>query len=121
MKKGKWVVKKVPATTNNTTTAIINFLLSKGHSASRVNVQGQWDEKKQLWRPSGSRKGFFDIAACIFGRFVVLDTKTGDDELSEDQLKFQAEVRAAGGIAEEMETYQHFLDWYEKEYSGIVH
>lgn len=110
-------IKKVPATTNNITKAIIAYLLNEGHSASRVNVQGQYDPNIPGWRPSGSRKGFFDIACCIkdsngVGRFVAIDIKKGNDKLSKDQLKFIKEVENAGGTAIEISTYGEFLEWY---------
>lgn len=117
--------KKIRATTNNITKAIIDEILHAGYSASRINVQGQFDEKlgagtwwepgkKGRWRGSGSRKGFYDIACCIEGRAVVIDTKnkkTGD-ELGADQITFRNEWIKAGGIAFEAESWQHFLDWW---------
>lgn len=106
------------ASTNNLTVAIINFLRHEGHSASRINVQGQYDEKLGQWRKSGSRKGFYDVCACVLkdgvGRFVVIDIKRGDDKLSGDQIAFKKEAEAAGGIAIEIGNYNHFLSWYRK-------
>lgn len=109
--------KKVPATTNNITMAIVNYLLSKGHSASRVNTQGQYDVSIGRWRPSGARKGFFDISACIkdsagVGLFIAIDIKKGSDKLSKEQLKFMKEVESSGGIAFEIGSYQEFIEWY---------
>ena len=114
---------KVPATTNNITKGIVNFLLERGHSASRVNVQGQWDEARQMWRKSGSRKGFYDIAAVIktkyrgphldpIGMSLFVDTKSNRDVLSEEQLKFRKEVQEAGGCCFESKNYNDFVEWY---------
>lgn len=111
--KGKWKTKIAPETTNNLTTAIINFLLSKGWSASRINVQGQWDERLQQWRKSGSRIGFFDIVACINGRFVAIDIKRPGDELSKEQEQFIEEVTAAKGLAFTIDSYENFLAWWK--------
>lgn len=110
-------IKRVPATTNNITKAIIAYLLNEGHSASRINVQGQYDPKIPGWRPSGSRKGFFDIAACIkdsngIGRFVAIDIKKGNDKLSKGQMAFIEEIENAGGLAFEIESYDEFINWY---------
>lgn len=114
----KTTTRKVPATTNNITKAIVNFLRSKRHSASRVNVQGQYDPTLGEWKPSGSRKGYFDISACIkdsegVGRFVAIDIKKGNDKLSKDQKEFIAEVKEAGGVAIEVSSYPDFLLWYD--------
>jgi len=123
-KKGHWVTVKVPGTTNNKQQAVINFLLSEGHSASRVNVQGQWDENlygegKGGWRPSGSRLGFFDVVACLktrwgFGLYLAWDQKTGTDELRPDQEEYMDEVRKAGGVAESGDGIEDFMLIYEK-------
>lgn len=117
-------IRKVPATTNNMTNAIINFLRSEGHSASRINTQGQYDEKIGRWRKSGSRNGYLDISACIkdsngVGRYVVLDIKKGSDKLRPDQISFIKEVRSAGGIALEIETMDQFYRWYRRYISTI--
>lgn len=133
--------KKVANTTNNNTKGVINFLLVHGHSASRVNTQGQFEpvtpkyrNYKQIspfiatlrglglttgfWRKSGSRRGYYDISACLkcksgIGIFHVIDIKTGDDELSADQIKFKKEVEASGGIATEVETINDYIEYYE--------
>lgn len=123
-------VVKVPATTNNITKAIVNFLLSEGHTASRINTGGTYDEAKQRYIPSGSRNGFSDISAGIRGiynitdfvgietwpfkycQYVAIEIKKGKDEMRDDQVIFLAEVEHAGGIYLEIKTYQQFLDWY---------
>lgn len=111
--------KKVFATTNNITKGIINYLLANGHSASRINTQGQWDENLGMWRKSGSRKGFFDIACCIkspvknIGIFLVIDVKKGNDTLSPDQIDFMNEIRSSGGIAFSIDSIDEFYERFD--------
>lgn len=131
-----WKLKTVPATTNNLTKAIINDLLSRGHSASRINTQGQFEPANAAdftpgiramitalrkiglvvgrWRKSGSRTGYLDISACIFGRGVVIDIKSGKDRLSKDQKDFITEWVAAGGIAASFGTKAEYDSWYSE-------
>jgi len=106
--------KMVPATTNNIQTGILNLLNSEGHCAARINVQGQWDEALQLWRPSGSTKGVYDIVCCLApkGRMLIVDTKRGRDKLRADQIIYRDGILAAGGIAYEAKTYPEFEDYY---------
>lgn len=109
--------KKVPATTNNVTNAIIRFLLSEKHSASRINTQGQYDEIKEQYRPSGSRKGYADISACIMttyrlGRGVCIEVKNDGDRQSPDQKAFEQEWTEAGGIYLEINRPVEFYEWY---------
>lgn len=127
------VKKKVPATTNNITKGIINFLLEKGHSASRVNTTGVWDEQKQAFRRTGARKGFYDINATLktkysakvlfdpemgtyvdrsIGLTLAIDTKRGRDKLGDDQIKFRDEILAAGGLTFESKNYNDFVLYY---------
>lgn len=44
-------------------------------------------------------KGVLDIAACLKGRFVAVDAKTGKDRLKPAQAKFAKAVERSGGIA----------------------
>lgn len=108
----------VPETTNNIQTGIVTFLLEKGHSASRINTTGIYDVKEQRFRTSNSRKGFFDTVACIkpLGLFATYDVKKGADVPSDEQLEFQAEVRAAGGIAEFVPDYA----WFVSHYNSVI-
>jgi hypothetical protein len=122
---------KVKATTNNITKGIINFLLERGHSASRVNTTGVWDERLQLFRKTGARTGFYDIAATIKTRFVgahlkpigmtlMVDTKRGRDKLSKDQIKFRTEILEAGGCCFESKDYNDFVKWYNSYLSQYI-
>jgi hypothetical protein len=113
-KKGKFRLKTVPATTNNITKAIVNFLNAEGHCAVRIERTGIWDRKGGFFRKSGTLKAVLDIHATLkpSGRSLWIDTKTGKDSPSEDQLQFAAEVKAAGGEAWFVETYDHFLYLY---------
>lgn len=113
-----YVKKKVPADTNNITTGIVNYLLSRGHSASRVNVMGIYDELQQQWRKSGSRTGFYDIACVIktkygIGLALFVDTKRGKDKLRKDQIEFKIEVESAGAVTFESKDYNDFVVWFE--------
>lgn len=105
---------KVPKTTNNITRSIINFLNASGHSAARINTQGQYDERLGMWRKSGSTKGVTDIICCLRpkGRMLVIDVKKGDDVLSEDQIKYMASIVAAGGLACEAKSADDFEQHY---------
>jgi hypothetical protein len=115
--RGRIVKKTVPKTTNNITKGIINFLQIQGHSASRVNVQGQYDEALQQWRKSGSRNGYYDISVCLhtrsgIGLFHVIDVKNEGDKMRADQITFKKEVEAAGGITFEASDLEHYKQWY---------
>jgi hypothetical protein len=74
--------------------------MQPGCVAYRINNVGVWDAAKQIHRRGNTQKGIFDIAATIKGRAVWLEVKAGRDKPSTDQLIFQQEIRAAGGVAE---------------------
>lgn len=121
--------KKVKATTNNITKGIVSFLINRGHSASRVNTTGIWDTKRKVFRTTGARVGFYDIACTIktgimligpgnifpgryLGVTLMIDTKRGRDSLSDEQKEFKAEIEEAGGVTFESENYNDFVDFY---------
>lgn len=82
--------------------------------AYRINNVGIWDEKKQIHRRANTQKGIFDVSATIKGRSAWFEIKAGYDKPSQDQLIFQQEVRAAGGIAEFVKSTDEFLKMFTK-------
>lgn len=113
-------LKQVPATTNNITTGIINFLNSKGHLAIRVNTTGVYDPINNIFRrPDSNSLGCPDIICCMAygdtGIFVGLEIK---NELTKDRMRkhqdaFHKRILEAGGIVRVVRSYQEFLDWYQ--------
>lgn len=103
----------------------MNFLLHEGHSASRVNTTGVYDETTRSWRRSGGRKGFFDIVACLkpTGLYLTIDTKTGTDTPSQEQKDYRKEVIEAGGEAWFVSDLKKFIEYYtfikENEFKGL--
>lgn len=82
--------------------------------AYRINNVGIWDEKKQIHRRANTQKGIFDVSAIIKGRSAWFEIKAGYDKPSRDQMIFQQEVRAAGGIAEFVKSTDEFLKMFTK-------
>lgn len=122
MAKGKWVTKVVPATTNNITTGIINFLESKGHVADRMNRTGIYDAKLNIWRKSPSKWHYLDIYSCLMPRGLSLwvDTKKGRDKLSDEQQDFIRAIIAAGGFAYAVGSLAEFEQIYLTEIEPIL-
>ena len=82
--------------------------------AYRINNVGIWDEKKHIHRRANTQKGIFDVSATIKGRSAWFEIKAGYDKPSQDQMIFQQEVRAAGGIAEFVKSTDEFLKMFTK-------
>lgn len=126
MKKGKFKKVTVPATTENQTKAIVNFLLSEGHSASRINTTGVYDVEKQFFRKTGGRVGHSDISGsfkCHINNgynfkvglaFFIEGKFSKDDKLSDDQIEFRNEVESTGAFYLECENLDQFYAWYEE-------
>lgn len=125
MKKGKFVKKLVPATTTNKQKTIINFLLSEGHSASRINTMGIWSKELGMYIRGGGRVGHSDISGVLKSRFrddegkhlgiaIYIEGKfTATDSLSDEQTEFLQEVTHAGAITMICENLEDFYKWYE--------
>ena len=125
---------KVPATTNNITRGVINFLTVRGHYAFRVNTTGIWDPTKQILRRSTTPAGASDVVACLklpapymvktaeghkyltAGLFLAVEIKNKftRDKMRPDQEVFAANVRAAGGIYLVVKRYEDFIAWYNE-------
>lgn len=110
--------KTTPA--NQLTEDLIKYIIRRGGAARRVNNQGQWDEEKFRWRPSGMRRGFEDVDACMnilvkgimFGLKVGVEVKIKGDSLSDDQLKRKDELIKSGGRYMVAKTFDQFKqDW----------
>ena len=114
MRKGHYKTVTVPATTNNITKGIINFLNSEGHVAVRINVGGIYDPVYGKHRPSGGTVGVLDIQCTLapIGRTLVIDTKKGKDSASPEQEQYAADVTAAGGIAYFAPSVDAFIEFY---------
>jgi hypothetical protein len=137
MKKGYFVKKVVPQTTNNITTAIVNFLDNEGHKAMRVNTQGQFEQitPKSFnymklvgvcelakmygyvvgkWRKSNSTEGVSDVLCSLkpIGKFFAIEVKFGADRTNAAQKDFLKNICDTGGITYIAQDYQSFLDFY---------
>lgn len=92
--------KRVPATTNNLTTAIINHINLSGGFAFRVNTQGTYSEALKRYIKSGAQKGVSDIIVIYNGRVLFLEVKNEltKDKISADQIYFKAKAEEQGAV-----------------------
>lgn len=98
--------------TNSLTNAVINFLLSRGHFASRIQSQGQYSPTRGRWIKSKVRRGIGDIIACIDGQFWMIEIKTGKDRQSDYQKSVEEDVKKAGGKYIIVRVFGEFLGLY---------
>jgi hypothetical protein len=111
-------IKKVPATTNNLTEAIINFLNYQGHFAFRVNNGAVYDPGKKVFRKtSEDRKGLTDTMCVLapHGRFLGVEVKNRltKDKASPEQNIFKTRVLISGGVHIYAPDYHSFIEWYK--------
>lgn len=110
-------IRKVPATTNNLTKAIINFLIDKGHYAFRVNNGAIYDPKRETFRRKGKNDpALSDVMGILrpSGVFIAIEVKnaaTGDRARS-GQKKFAREIQERGGIHYFAKRFVDFITWY---------
>lgn len=119
--------KQVPATTNNITLGIINFLNSKGHFAFRVNTTGIYDPVNRIFRkPMKESKGCPDILCCLrfdggyeettHGQFLGIEIKNKltKDRMSNNQKEFHKKLESSNGQILIVHSYKQFLDWWKE-------
>lgn len=111
-------IRRVPATTNNLTKGIVNFLLDKGHFVFRVNNGAVFDPVKQVFRKRGKLDpALSDVMGVLrpSGVFIAIEVKnaaTGDRPKSR-QKDFAREIKSRGGIHYFAKTYSGFKAWYD--------
>jgi len=92
---------KRPNPTNALTKSIITLLTLEGCTAWRQNNGAVYDASFGGYRAGSVTPGISDVLGYhkATGRFVAVEVKTGSDKLSEEQIAFLDNVRAAGGFA----------------------
>lgn len=111
-------VRKVPATTNNLTKAIINFLILRGHYAFRVNNGAVYDPVRGVFRKrSKSDPAISDVIAILkpSGRMLTIEVKNAEtgDKATSRQVAFAEEIRRRGGLAYFARRFDEFRAWLE--------
>lgn len=127
---------RVPATTNNITKGIINYLNASGHFAFRVNSGGVYDPTKGSFR-ANAKAGAADIICCIKRRYVnpiclsgparisgeflavEVKNKATKDRARPAQQRFGASVVGAHGVYFIASGYNEFVTWFESTYGKI--
>lgn len=101
-------------TANELTKAILAHLKYTGNFGARVNTTGVYDSRTGQYRQTNARKGMADISAVIAGKPVQIEIKAGADKPRADQLKVQAEYRAAGGLYEFVHGFSEYIALYKR-------
>lgn len=101
-------------TANELTKAILAHLKYTGNFGARVNTTGVYDSRSGQYRQTNARKGMADISAVIAGKPVQIEIKAGTDKPRADQLKVQAEYRAAGGLYEFVHGFSEYIALYKR-------
>jgi hypothetical protein len=108
---------KRPSPTNALTKSIIMLLTLEGCAAWRQNNGAVYDASFGGYRAGSVTPGISDVLGYhkATGRFVAVEVKTGSDTLSEEQIAFLDNVRAAGGFACEGRSIdqvrREFIEW----------
>lgn len=99
--------------TNALTRCVMDWISLNGGYSVRINVQGQYDERRKIWRKSQTERGTADIHSCISGKHVSIEIKFGKDRQSDDQKRVQEKVEASGGVYLIVKTFEDFLNWWD--------
>lgn len=112
---------------NALTKSVIKFLQLSKHQAERISNEGRVINTTSQYTdvlghvkttggykriPSSMTKGTADISATIKGYSVKIEIKYGKDRVSKEQLKYQLDVRSAGGQYWLVRTFDDFYEQY---------
>lgn len=72
--------------------ACVDYLNAQGAWAWSQPNRAVYDPKREAWRKFRGRKGVPDVCAVLpSGRFLGVECKTGNDQQTKDQVRFQRE------------------------------
>jgi Holliday junction resolvase-like predicted endonuclease len=100
---------------NRITANILRVInMQPGCVAYRINNVGVWDAAKGVHRKGNTQKGLPDIIACLRGKFVAIEVKSGNDKQSDWQKIVEQEISGAKGEYWIIRSTENFLENFEK-------
>jgi hypothetical protein len=100
-------------TTNGLTRCIVKYIELRGGFASRINNQGNYNQRLRKYIPGTSKRGLADIMATFRGLSLHIEVKHGRDVQSEAQKKVEAEVIASRGYYHLARNFTQFKQWFD--------
>ena len=124
-------------TANGLTKCVIEFLNCSGHQAERISSTGRPIDNTKIstdvigrqrtigsvkWIKGTSTNGTADISSTInvvigeipVGLSVKWEVKIGKDKQSDDQKKYEKDVKTAGGYYFIIKSFDEFIDKYDR-------
>lgn len=96
---------------NDLTKLIKAWFEVNGGFAQRVNSGATYDPRLGIFRKgSGSTVGAADIMATYKGKAIHVEVKIGRDKQRKEQIAFQQNVEAAGGVYFIARSFDNFLN-----------
>lgn len=97
---------------NSLTKMVQDFMKWNSHMCTRMQSQGQWDQRLGIFRRGTVTRGAPDLIGIINGTSVHLEIKYGKDKQSTHQQSFQQMVERSGGKYFIVKTWPEFYAWY---------
>lgn len=121
-------------TANGLTKAIIDFLTLSGHQAERISTTGRYIDNSKIvtdvigrqrkigtgkWIKGSGTKGSADISSTIGvnlnGKLIGISVKWEvkmKDKQSEDQKKYESDIKKSGGLYFLVHNFKEFYEYY---------
>jgi hypothetical protein len=117
-KQRKTRVRRVPATTNNITQAIINYLRNRGHFACRINNGAVYDPRAGIFRSRRKDDPALADIHCTLkpsgvSFWIEVKNSATKDKPTAAQIAFAKEIQQCGGMHFFATSYKNFLTYYE--------
>ena len=96
---------------NKLTKLITTWIKYHGYQAERINTTGTY--RNGRWTRSGSTPGSADISATVRGMSVKIEVKFGRDRMSDKQIRYAEQIRAAGGIYWSVSRFDEFVEFWD--------
>ncbi len=114
---------------------ILDFLRFKGHQAERISCTGRYlDQSKTItdtlgftkrigsgkWIKASMQAGTADISCIINGKSVKCELKIKTDKQRPEQVEYQKQVEAAGGVYWICHSFDEFLNYYNELWISLM-
>jgi len=131
---GRVIPNYTDKTANGLTKCIIDFIRLNNFQSERINCTGRVIDRRKTYtdvlghsRTVGSidyvktsgQTGTADISATIQGRSVKIEVKIGRDRQRPEQIEYQKQIEASGGLYFIATDFEQFFTWYQKSW-GVL-
>ncbi|OAQ42110.1 hypothetical protein A5893_03065 [Pedobacter psychrophilus] len=100
-------------TSQGITKCVMLYVNHIGGFCSEIDNRGFFNKELNRFVPSKIKNGFPDVVACLSGRFIGIEVKSGKDTMRQAQYEICIEIEQAKGRYFIAKDFQGFYEWIQ--------